>query len=585
MGYPDGGPKDETPPVVISSLPNANQLNFKKKKIVIEFDEIVKLDNYLANFIISPPMTEMPIVKAFGRRIEVEILEDFQENATYTLDFGNCIVDNNEKNALKNYSLSFATGNIIDSLEISGRLLNAFNLEPEKGYIIGIYSNTNDSAFRTMVPLRIAKTDDKGLFSIKNISEGDYRIVAIKEGSQNLKYDVNGEKIAYWNETFSPYIDSCSFSDTLWVDSVTVDTIRFWKEPCYKPDNLLLFAFEESYYNQYFIKSERKERRRIDLFFSESCIENPVLEPLSFESESWSLMENSVGRDTFSFWITDSTIYRNDTLQFLLHADKTDSLGELVASIDTLKLIYREKKVAAKKKKKRGEEIKKALPVLTFSHNAKGTLDVYKSLVLVFSQPLDKILTDSIMLLEKVDTLLVSKKYSLQRDSNSLGKVYIDYKWTPGADYVLQIDSASFVDIYGLACDKKEYKFKVKALDQYSNLKVNLEGEKTNGVIQLLNKSEKVIKEMPFSSNQKSVAFKFLKPNTYYLKLFFDPNNNGIWDPGNYDKQEQSEMVIYYPKPIVLEIANWDLEEDWDIWATPVLEQKLGELKPPKANK
>lgn len=582
MGYPDGGPKDETAPRVISSLPQANQLNFKKKKIVIEFDEIVKLENYLANFIISPPMTALPIVKAFGRRVEVEITEDFQENATYTLDFGNSIVDNNEKNPLKNYSLSFATGNIIDSLQMRGKLLNAFNLEPEKGFIIGIYSNTEDSAFRTLVPLRIAKTSTDGSFSIKNISPGSYRIVALKEGSQNLKYDNNGEKIAFWSEQFSPYIDSCTFSDTLWVDSVTVDSVHVWKEPCYKPDNLLLFAFEESFYNQYFIKAERKERRRIDLYFAENTPSNPVLEPMNFESDAWSLLDNSVGRDTFSYWITDSTIYNNDTLQFLMHFDKTDSLGVLVPAIDTLKLIYREKKVAPIKRKKKGEEIKKALPVLAFSHNAKGALDVYKQLVFNFTQPIDQIVLESIELSEKVDSTLISKTFSLTRDSILHGRIYIEHKWNPGSDYVLALDSAAFIDIYGLASDDKEYKFKVQALDQYANLKVNLLGEKSNGVIQLLNKNEKVIRQVTFSALEKTIMFKYLKPSKYYLKLFFDPNNNGLWDPGNYDKQEQSEMVIYYPKPILLEMANWDLEEDWDIWSTPVIEQKLVELKPPK---
>ena len=588
MGYPTGGPKDETPPIVVASNPVPNQLNFTKKKITIQFNEIVQLDNYREKFIISPPMNEQPIVKAFGKRVEVEITEDLQPNATYTLDFANSVVDNNERNPYENLSLSFATGNTIDSLEMSGILVNASNLEPQKGFTIGIYSNTADSAFKTLVPLRVAKTNAEGAFILRNISPGSYRIVALKEGMKNLKYDNFNEKIAFWDEEFVPTIDTCMFTDTVWMDSTTIDTIHVWEEICYKPDNVIMFAFEEPYYNQYFIKSERKERKRIDLFFSEPNLTDPIIHPLNFDSTNWHLLETSTLRDTLKYWITDSTVFNQDTLNFVLEYQKSDTLGELETALDTIKLVYREKsnkKAAEKKRRKKDAPVKKVTPTLTFKHNAKGTIDVYRKIELTFPQPVGKINLDSITLKEQVDTLFQMRNIKLTQDSIYLGKIYIEHKWNPGASYLLEIDSAAFTDIYQLSNAPKTFKFKVKELDKYTNLKVNLHGTKDAGFIQVLKKNESVVRQIPFSSKQTSITIKHLNPDRYFLKIVFDANNNNKWDPGNYDEQQQSEVVIYFPKAINLNIANWDHEEDWDLWATPLLEQKPADLHPPEEKK
>lgn len=588
IGYPTGGPKDETPPRITGSNPLPNQLNFNKKKIIIEFDEIVVLDNYREKFIISPPMNEQPTVKAFGKRVEVEILDDLQPNATYTLDFANSIVDNNERNPLDDFSFSFATGNTIDSMEMSGTLLDASNLEPQKGFTIGIYSNTADSAFKTLVPLRIAKTNDKGEFTLRNISPGSYRIVALQEGIKNLKYDNFGEKIAFWDEEFIPTIDTCMFTDTLWIDSITIDTIHLWEEICYKPDNLILFAFEEPFYNQYFIKSERKERKRIDLFFSEQNFENPTIRPLNFDSTNWHLLETSEFKDTLKYWITDSTVYNKDTLQFVLEYQKSDTLEGFETALDTIKLIYRDKakkSIAPKKKRKKDANKKVATPSLSIKHNAKGTIDVYRKLHFTFPQPIGKIDLDSITLEEEIDTLSYVRKIKLTQDSIYFGKVYLEHKWNPGGSYILHIDSAAFTDIYDLPNAPKRFKFNVKKLDKYSNLILNLKGDKDSGFLQVLKKNESVVRQVPFTSKQNTITIKHLNTGNYYLKIVFDTNNNGEWDPGDYDEQQQSEVVIYFPKAINLNIANWDQEEDWDLWATPLLDQKPEDLHPPKEKK
>ena len=186
-GTPDGGPYDETPPKFVRATPEPNATNNKRKKIAIEFDEFIKIENAAEKVIISPPQTEMPEVKASGKRVLVEFFDTLRDNTTYTIDFGDAIVDNNEGNPMGNFSYAFSTGEIIDTMEVSGTVLNAQDLEPIKGIQVGLHSNLNDSAFTSLPFVRISRTDSRGHFTIKGVAPGKYRIYALKDGNQNYK--------------------------------------------------------------------------------------------------------------------------------------------------------------------------------------------------------------------------------------------------------------------------------------------------------------------------------------------------------------------------------------------------------------
>ena len=151
MGQPDGGWFDETPPKVIGASPADGAVNVNQKKINIYFDEFIKLDNPSEKVVVSPPQLEQPEIKGAGRRIQISLVDSLKANTTYTIDFSDAISDNNEGNPMGNYTYSFSTGAAIDTMEVSGHVLESENLEPVKGILVGLYADHADSADRKSV--------------------------------------------------------------------------------------------------------------------------------------------------------------------------------------------------------------------------------------------------------------------------------------------------------------------------------------------------------------------------------------------------------------------------------------------------
>lgn len=251
IGNPNGGPYDELPPKFVSSIPVPNSTNYKGQKVEILFDELVQLDNPSENVIITPPQREMPIIRSAGKKVQVELLDSLKENMTYTIDFTNSIADNNEKNVLENFTFAFSTGDVIDSLEISGTVLNAENLEPMPGISIGLHSNLADSAFRTLPFDRTSRTNDKGQFTVRNIKPGKYRIYALNDVNRDYKFDQPGEDIAFLDSVFVPTFTMATRQDTLWKDSLTIDTIQTIHYTRFLPDDIRLRLFKEKFERQY----------------------------------------------------------------------------------------------------------------------------------------------------------------------------------------------------------------------------------------------------------------------------------------------------------------------------------------------
>ena len=182
---PTGGLKDVDPPVPLSFSPANNSLNFKKKEILIEFDENISIEKATNNIVVSPPPKEDPDFLAIGKKLEIKLNDKLQDSTTYTIDFGEGIVDLNEKNILHNFRYAFSTGNTIDTLEISGTVLNAQSLDPEAGVLVGVYNNSDDSVFYHKPFLRIGKTDQKGHFAISNLKKGNYKVFALGDANRN----------------------------------------------------------------------------------------------------------------------------------------------------------------------------------------------------------------------------------------------------------------------------------------------------------------------------------------------------------------------------------------------------------------
>ncbi|MDD5185886.1 MAG: Ig-like domain-containing protein [Paludibacter sp.] len=296
---PTGGPKDITPPRVLRSIPENGSINFSKKQIQVDFDEIISIDKPAENVIISPPQVTPPDVKSYGKRLSVDFNEDLLDSTTYSINFGNAIVDLNEKNALKNYVFAFSTGNEIDTLKIGGTVIDAENLNPLPGIFVGIYKEKDDSVFSKKPFLRIGKTDENGRFSIDNVKKGAYKVFALGDANHDY-YFQPGEGLALYDSLVVPTSRIEEMHDTVWKDSITVDSIRYFMGTHFLPDDVTLRYFKESKKRQYFLKAERKDQHAFSLYFNTTATQLPEIKPLNFEWEGKYILQKNNTLDSLT---------------------------------------------------------------------------------------------------------------------------------------------------------------------------------------------------------------------------------------------------------------------------------------------
>ena len=206
IGSPDGGPYDETPPRVVQCVPDNKSTNSDKRKISILFNEYIKIENASEKVVVSPPQVEMPNIRAVGKRVKIDLFDTLQANTTYTVDFSDAIVDNNEGNPWGKYTYSFSTGEAIDTMEVAGTVLNAENLEPVKGILVGLYaadSAFHDSLFTTHPLVRVARTNGSGQFTVKGVRPGNYRAFALQDMDGNYRFSQKSEMLAFDTTTIS----------------------------------------------------------------------------------------------------------------------------------------------------------------------------------------------------------------------------------------------------------------------------------------------------------------------------------------------------------------------------------------------
>lgn len=597
MGTPDGGPYDEEPPKFMGSMPELHAVNNHKKKLELEFDEFIKLEKPSEKIVISPPQLEQPEIKVVGKKVVVELLDTLKEATTYTIDFSDAIVDNNEGNPMGNFSYSFSTGANIDTMEVSGTVLEASNLEPIKGIQVGLHKDLGDSAFVNKPFDRVSRTDSRGRFSIRGVAPGKYRIYALKDGNQNYLFDSKSEMIAFCDSVIIPSSVPATRQDTLWKDSLTVDTIKTVKYTRYLPDDILLRAFKEENTRQYLVKSQRDKLNHFIITFSAKADTLPVLKGLNFDEKDAFIVESTDRNDSICYWIKDSLLYEMDTLAIQMDYLYTDTLDKLVPKTDTLYLtnkISREKRLqlaqaeAEKKEKERKKMEKRGKTVeaektkfLEMKVDAPSSFDIFKNVQLKFEEPVASVDTAAIHMEVKVDTLWKETPFLFMADSIVSRQYEILAEWEPEKEYRLTIDSAAIKGLYGLHTDKVQQTMKVKKQDEYGTLLLNIEGAGKGAIVELLDNSGKVLRSEPV--NKEGMAdFYYLNPGTkYYIRLFIDRNGNGMWDTGNFMEGIQPEEVYYFPKVWEMR-ANFEFEENWDIHAIPLDRQKLDEIKKQK---
>ncbi|MBO4431745.1 MAG: Ig-like domain-containing protein [Bacteroidaceae bacterium] len=643
MGSPDGGPYDETPPKVVHTSPKFGATNEKNvKRITIEFDEIVKVDNPSERVVISPPQIQQPEIEANGRRITVTLLDSLKPDMTYTIDFADAIVDNNEGNPYGDYAFTFSTGERVDTFQMSGHVLTAENLEPIKGMLVGLYKigegeegdsimELPDSVFRTKPFERISRTDSRGHFVVKGLSPGQYRAFALKDLNQNYVYDQRAEMVAFSERILSTSSRPDIRPDTIWHDSIHYDSIVYTPYTHFYPDDIVLTAFESAKQDRHLLKSERPILQHFMLYFTAGSDTLPRLTGLNFNSDDAFVIDASKHNDSIDYWIKDSLIYNLDTLQVQIDFFETDTTGNYSITTDTLRLISKltkermardlqermeewakdykqqikakrraeeraEKEATEqeevestdkkKKKKKKDDDDIEIPPLpeefLTYKLNNVNSMDPDKNIDFVFEEPLDTVDLSKIHFSIKVDTLYVPTKFLFRQAPDDIKTYRLYAEWEADSTYQVEVDTGAFVNIYGKRCEAMKRAIRMRPLDSYSTLFVVLQGSWDDAIVQLLSSADKVVKTIKATNGH--ADFYFLAPGTYYLRLFRDLNGNGTWDTGDYDLNLQPEPLYYYPSELSLK-AQWEITQEWNPTAIPLAKQKPQKITKQKPDK
>ena len=513
MGSPDGGWYDDDPPRVIGATPEDKATNVKSKKITILFDEFIKLEDATNKVIVSPPQLEQPEIKASGKKIIVELQDTLKDNTTYTIDFSDAISDNNEGNPMGNYTYSFSTGEQIDTFEVSGYVLDASNLEPIKGIAVGLYDDLADSAFKTKPLMRISRTDGSGHFVIKGVAPGTYRAYALQDADGDFRFTQKGEMIAFNHDTFEPSSKPDTRVDTVWRDSLHIDALLQKPYTHFLPDDITLLAFKQLQTDRTLLKTERVEPNKISMYFTYGDSLLPQIKGLNFKADSAFIIETNEKRDTIHYWIRDTTLVNQDTLSMDITYHVTDTLGNLVlqtdSALDIVPKVSYEKRMKEKakemekwqkeqdKKKKREEKYDSIYPVkpLEPKFSVPASMVPGQRITVEMPTPLMHCDTSAVHLYSQIDSLWYDAECVFRPVENSIRQYEILADWKLGVEYSLEIDSAAFVDIYGLVSNQYKLGIKVKTLDEFSSLTLNISGVEavdTTIIVQMLTSQDAV---------------------------------------------------------------------------------------------
>ena len=604
MGQPDGGWYDETPPRIVHTSPADQATGVKSRKVTISFDEFIKLEDATNKVVVSPPQLEMPEIKSAGKKIIVDLKDSLKSNTTYTIDFSDAISDNNESNPMGNYTYSFSTGERIDTFEVAGNVLDASNLEPVKGILVGLYDDLSDTAFTTKPMMRVSRTDSRGRFIIKGVAEGTYRIYALQDADGNYLYSQKSEMMAFSHSTFSPSCGPDIRQDTVWRDELRIDSIARVPYTHFYPDDVVLLAFTKPQTDRYLLKTERQDPRKIDFYFTYGNDSLPVIKGLNFDSSDAFITEPSENRDTISYWLRDTALVNQDTLLMEVSYLMTDTTGMLINYTDTITALSKvsyEKRLkeleketekwekAQEKARKRGEPYDSVMPVkhLEPKINTQSAMSPDSRVYIETPTPLARLDTSAIHLYSKIDTLWYRARIELHPVEGKLRQYELLAEWRPEVEYSLEIDSAAFEDIYGMVSKPIKQGLRVKSNDDFGSLIVNMSGiaDTLNVKVLLLNSSGNTVKETEMKGG--TAEFYYVQPGKYYLSAFVDRNGNGKWDTGDYDTDLQPEEVYYNPKEVECK-AKWDITTQWDVTALPLTRQKpmaITKQKPDKEKK
>ncbi len=561
IGSPSGGLKDSIPPVVFKTVPELRGTNFKGTDVRFTFDEFIIPDEIREKLVISPPMKKKPVIKMKGKTLIIEFGEDLRKDATYSLDFKDAVADNNEKNPIEDLRFSFSTGARYDSLRVAGFVKNAMNQEPVEKALVLLHRDTAYTAFIDSIPDYIGTTNTEGFFMIDNLAAGEYRLYALTDADNSMTYNSNSELIAFADSLILPSAKFVAEADTIVKGS---DTLVVAGHVDFYPKTQYLMMFEEKKFDQYLNDSKRNQANKCDFYFAESLSDSfriTLLKPVP--TLNWSFIESNLKRDSITAWLTDTIISNSDSLQFELKYEVLDSLNQLVVKRDTVEMIYVAPKVTKQKRKK--NEVPE-VPTINLANNINSTAhDIYQRIKIEAPEPLISFDLSQVRLYSVLDTVKTIIPITVQKDTNSIRKYFIEHHWEPNSNYMLQVDSAAARNIYGHPNNKIEQKFRTQKEDYYGKIILTISGLTEPAIVQLLanDKDERILQKIQILGDGK-IEFPFLKPEKYIIRIIQDSNRDGKWNTGFLAGNLQPEKVVYYPKVIKVR-SNFEYKENWAI--------------------
>ncbi|MCZ4407803.1 Ig-like domain-containing protein [Cryomorphaceae bacterium 1068] len=515
-----GGDKDITPPQVLEYNPPNLSTNFSEKRFELEFDEFIQVKSLAEQLIVSPLLSEPPEYSLKSKTLIIEWEEDLLPNTTYQFNFGSAISDLNESNVNSDLLYVFSTGDLIDSLSISGKVLAAKDNKPLAGASVLLYRGKTDSLPRTTQPDFFALTNSEGFFRLRYLPEGDFKLFVLSEEASNYIYDGPPEIIG-----FSPYRISSGIADST-------------------ETQLIIPAFTEQDTTQFILGTEKK-----DYGFYQAVFNLPTEKPeiIFKEVESGIILPAlnllNPGRDTLTSWIP-----------LYLKKEPIEEIEVLIQDGDAIQdTSFWYPEIDPKFRQE---------PKLKITSNLQQKrLDRYEEIKINLSNPLDQLDTTLITILE--DSVEIAPRFFKKSVSGLHFFIHLEKK--PTSIYQVIMKEGAVKDLYGIYSDSTSFEFKLEEEEYYGDLTVSINDSliqsEPNPVFEFTNEAGKVLYSEPLAGRN-VLIFEKLQPGKYGLRINFDTNDNGEWDTGDYATGTQPEGRLFYPEEIEVR-SNWDLEIDW----------------------
>ncbi|MDB5124485.1 MAG: hypothetical protein JWP94_2614 [Mucilaginibacter sp.] len=515
---PQGGPRDLAPPKLLKATPPNMTRNFNVKQIRLDFDEFFKLNNPFSEITMSPTPAKLPDYAISKKSIVITLKDTLEKNTTYVINFGKAIQDVNEGNILKNFTYVFSTGSHIDSLSVSGSVINTLTQEKEKEATVMLFTLKQDSLlFGKKRPTIYTSTDTAGNFTLNNLHPDNYRIYALKENSPNKIYDNDNELIAFSKNVLHLTKDTANIELKLFKQ--TPDKFRL-VDNRFDGDGKMFFTFNKKLQNPSLV----------------------VTYPQGFDSQK--IVDFSKTKDTAIVFMRNMDF---DSIRMVLFDNDKP--------IDTF---Y--------KKKSRKESFARYLN-FQYNVNRDDKLKPGTDLTIKANFPTETF--DQSLITLKEDSTEVSN-FTIVKDPADTRLFTLRYRWKQNANYTLTINEGAFTDIYGDKNKRAPKKFQVDKPENYSvlNLAITVPDTGKSYIVELLNE-QKVLLRSDVIRKSTTIIYKNYITGKYRVRVVYDDNNNGIWDSGNVKRKIQPEN-IWVDETVITLRPNWEQDIPITIPKEPV---------------